>query len=169
MKMTLQDIYARCEEVGDCMEWQGGMSHGNTPVARVSGGNVVSVRRYIFTELLGNELPKGRSASIRCHNQRCVAEAHIYSATRTDIMNMAVETTRYGKRLSRNAKIAAKARARLSSLTPEQVQFIKESPLSGSAVAKVVGCAKSTANCIRSGRTWKPYIGNPWAGIGART
>ena len=168
MKMTLNDIYERCIEVGDCMEWQGGMSHGNTPVARVSGGNVVSIRKYIFTELLGNELPRGRFTAITCQNQSCVARAHIISADRTYIMHAASAATRYGQNPVRNAKIAAKARARTSSLSPEIVQAIKESPLSGAALARELGCAKSTVNNVRANQSWKTYTGNPWAGMGAR-
>lgn len=168
MRMTLADIAAMTDEVGQCWEWKGGMSHGNTPVARVSGGNVVSVRKHIFTELLGNELPRGRFTSMSCGNKKCVAPNHIEAVTRRTVTKKASEATKYGKNPVRNAKIAAKARARTSSLTPEQVQAIKASPLSGQQIADEMGCAKSTANCIRAGRTWKSYTGNPWAGMGAR-
>lgn len=78
MKWTLDRILDNCEEVGDCLEWQGRMGCGGckvTPIykARINGKAVnVPVCREVW-ELTRGPIPAGRIVYRKCCNDRCVS------------------------------------------------------------------------------------------------
>lgn len=77
---TLADILARCIEEGDCLLWQQGTTGQGYPCAAFNGLKTVNVRRWVL-EQLGHDMTGRRSMS-RCRNRLCLAEKHLFPATR---------------------------------------------------------------------------------------
>lgn len=156
--VTLDTIYGRCDEVGDCWIWRGACSH-KAPAINI-GGMSTSVRRFIAGTLQGKSI-KGRYVTVCCGEPLCVAPDHLRVVTRSQLNTMAARRTGYGQNLARAAKLA-QARRRRARLSPELVQMIRESDLSDAQLAKQLGVAKSTINDARRGDTWRDYHNNPW-------
>ena len=155
--VTLDTIYGRCDEVGDCWIWRGAVSHGTAPAINIDGKST-NVRRFVVG-LLGRQT-KGRYVTACCGAPLCVAPDHLRVVTRSQLNTMAARRTGYGQNLARAAKIAQARRSR-AHLSPELVQMIRSSDLPSAQLAKQLGVSKSTVNDARRGDTWRDYA-NPW-------
>lgn len=71
---TLDDLNARCEEVGDCWEWQRYINTGNVPQVRYEG--VPSPARRVAWEMVNGPVPEGKVITNTCSNFRCINPAH---------------------------------------------------------------------------------------------
>lgn len=164
--ITDEYLKERSVEVGECWEWTGAMSNGATPVFRPPGKKTLAVRIAI-AQRKGLTVTSKTPATTTCSNPKCVNPEHVVVKPRTFIQRRAAKETGYAQRASRNAKIAAAARARLSTLTPEMVQAIRDAEGFAREVGAKFGISKSSVIDIRAGDTWKTYT-SPWAGLGAR-
>lgn len=160
-RYDLEAIEAKCEIVGDCWHWQGGKSN-KTPAVR-DGEKTVNVRRYIFTELLGQEIPPKRLVTMGCGNLDCVAPDHLVVRTRKQMQAAAAKRTKYGNSVVRNAKIAKAKRAR-SPYTDEFIEQVRAMEGSSREIARQLNLHSSTVNQWRKGVVRNP-INNPWAGL----
>lgn len=159
MKGTIEAIHAKCIEDGDCWIWQGAMSHGSRPVARLEGSRKnVSVRRLVL-ELRGVH-PGKRMAYPKCANQACVCPDHVQAMSRAKMHTLIAASTGYASTPERRAKIAA-AKRKLSPITPELVEEIRTSPESGHAIARRLGFCQATVQAIRAHESWRDYQ-NPY-------
>lgn len=159
---TIESLIARCEEVGECVEWQG---YADNDVPQVShGGKLVSVRRLIL-DLGGIAVRDGSFASCSCGNKRCVKPEHIVQRTRLQHLQKmnAIGPNNTGARV---AKLSMHARKR-SKLTIEKVRELRMSGESSMTLSKQYGVSRQTISRIRAGDVWKE-LSSPFAGLGAR-
>jgi len=161
--MTLDDIKARCEEVGDCLEWQGSYTTSGSPML-YHDGERTTVRKVVYALKHGRQLPDGHVASNCCCNPRCVSEDHVRGITKTKMLERTRANTNHELRA---ARIAATKRRNEAKLTPEQVQMVRDSQETNLALAAQLGVHHSLLSAIRNGKAWRSYT-NPFAGLGAR-
>lgn len=156
---TLNTIYERCVEEGDCWMWQAGKSHGS-PAFRFNG-QVVLARRYILEQLQKKKLKPGFLAHMRCGNLECVNPAHIIQVTRAELQQLTADRTQYGLSQTRSMKLAQRQQA-ISSLTWDIVRTIRSMEGSHRGISKKLGIPLSTVIDIRKHHTWKetsPFLG----------
>lgn len=161
--MTLDDIKARCEEVGECWEWQGSYTTSGSPML-YHRGERTTVRKVVYAIKHGRELPDGHVASNCCRNPRCVRDEHVRGITKAQMLESSRANT---NQQLRAARIAATKRRTDAKLTDEQVQMVRESSETNLALADQLGVHHSLLSAIRNGRKWREF-GSPFAGLGAR-
>lgn len=156
---TLADMKARCEEVGECWEWQRGFqNHGKSP-AVVHKGKRMNARRLAWMLANGKPVPEGHVVMSTCSNRRCVNPAHMeVMAKQTSMSKLAPKCST----AARSAKIAS-TRLASSHITPEMRQMAISMDGPAHKAAKVLGIAQSTVSKIRRGR--QHGSGNVWGGL----
>lgn len=155
---TIDDIHARCEEVGECWEWQRGyQNHGRTPCA-VHGKLRLPARRLAWMLANGKKVPTGHVIVSTCGNTRCVNPSHTRAMKKTDCLVLIAAKPISA---SRREKIIATKRAQ-SRVTQamRQAALTIEGPAHVAAAA--LGIAVSTVSKIRRSA---PAAGNPFAGL----
>lgn len=162
--MTLDDIKARCEEVGDCWIWQGATSQTGYPIVKVNGEGCRLVRRVVLG-LKGVCLKKRQPTVTTCNDKLCVCPNHVKSSNPSSVGRMAAKRGAFSSP-ARGAKIAKVRRAAADAkLTEEQAREIRMSPESGPALAARYGVNRSRIQAIKRGAAWKEYTDNPFAGL----
>ena len=157
--LTLEQIHARCEEEGDCWLWPGATINGY-PQARIGDKGGQMLRRYIFTVLLGNELPLGRVVASICENRLCCAPAHLFSMTYSKRLRLAY------KRGSRNQameyiKRRETRRQQGTVLDMEKARQIRAREDEPNAVlAAEFGVHPKTIYSVKAGLTWREHAPN---------
>lgn len=158
MSQLIDRIRSRCEEVGDCWEWQGAVQQrSRTPVMRCNGQHRC-VRRAV-AEDLGHSI-EGKVVTYRCGNHLCCNPEHVQVMTKTALQK---RTNKHHVRymsLSRRQRVAAARRA-TAKLTLEQVQAIREDARPQREIAKDYGVSQTTVSRIRRGEIWRNYT-NPF-------
>lgn len=155
---TLDDLKSRCEEVGDCWEWQRGFQcHGRTPSVNYLGVRMAA-RRLSLMLHTGLSLD-GLLVMQTCGNKSCVNPDHLKSMTKEKAMSKlaAKSSTK-----ARNAKIAA-TRRKQSPVTPAIANDIRTSTDCAETLSKLHGVSKSTVYQIRRGS--RHATSNVWAGL----
>lgn len=159
MTPLVEQINARCIEVGDCWEWQGALQAcGSTPTVKVKG-KVISVRRLLLKHLGVNV--HGKVCTYKCGNALCVNPDHLEAIGRKKLSRRLVKQTNYTASIVRRARLADRARHR-GKLTLELVQEIKQAEGTQRAIAARFGVSQTTVSCIKRSKTWKDYA-NPFA------
>lgn len=162
---TIEAIYARCIEEGDCWLWQGATDGNHVPMMRLNGSRkLIPVRRFIL-EMNGRNLGVLRATNT-CDVRMCVNPEHAVGWPSSRLIKRAAIVSGYAQHPARNAKISSKKRE-ASPLTPELVHEIRTSPESGRAIAIRLGYCQATVQAIRAHETWKEYGGH-FAGLGIR-
>jgi hypothetical protein len=100
--------------------------------------------------------------SFTCDNIDCVHPKHIRMFTRKQLQAITAERTQYGSDPVRSLRLAKAAQAK-SSLTWDQVREIRAMDGTDRGIAREIGLAFSSINCIRNHRTWKEN--SPFAGL----
>jgi hypothetical protein len=160
---TLETIYARSIEEGECWIWQGTMCK-TAPVLR-HGRKIYPVRRYI-AELLQGKRTAGLFAHMCCGNLNCVAPDHIRLYTRKQLQQSTAARTGYGSNPARVAKLKRSAEHRYQR-AQEQIDAIRNAEGSMRQIARDTGVCFDVVRRIRNGETYQP-ANNPWMGLGAR-
>jgi hypothetical protein len=161
MTPTIESILAQCEEVGDCLEWQGRMQNGSPQVyvGRVNGKSRYRTARRVFTELLvcGPIHPFMRCTTT-CGNERCLAQEHLKMRT---YKQMARINAKRGLQSTPHAR-AAIARGRRNrsdvKLSLEKAREIRQSPLTGVQLAAVYGVNRTLIGAIRRNEIWRESL-----------
>lgn len=161
---TLATIAERCIEVGDCLLWQGATTGGGKPAIN-NGGRSVSLRAYIFTDLLGKKVPRGKLVSYTCTNPLCVEGEHLKAMTRKEMTKRSIERTGYPERADWLAK-CARAGQRSSGIDPDLIEVARNAEGSNRKVARETGLSRHVVDGVRGGRTW--VKATPFTGLGAR-
>ena len=153
---TLSDVRDRCyiDDFG-CWCWR--MCHfrraPNAEWVDASGVRKRGPVRRIAWILSGREVPDGHIVTIdksMCPRTDCVNPKHMQCITRKGFCTLADPLAKARHRRS----VTKYARGR-SSLSPEDVQAIKDSPASSYVEAEKWGLNPSTVQCIRNGKTWR--------------
>lgn len=159
MSTLIDQINARCVEVGDCWEWQGAMQAcGSTPTVRVKG-KTIGVRRLLLQHLGVNV--RGKVCTYKCGNALCVNPEHLEAIGRKKLSRRLVKETNYTAGVLRKVKLAEKARHR-SKLTIEIALEIRQAEGTQREIAARYGVSQATVSCIKRGATWKDYA-SPFA------
>ena len=152
----LNKITDRCEEVGDCLEWQGHVSSGGSP--RIWHEGKTQSARKLMLKAHGKpcDVPPKHKLVCTCENRRCVNADHIAIVPLAKfVRERLVPGTNH---LLRSAKIA-KARRAGAKLSDADVADIRAS------AEKV---SRAYVSSIQLHRRWRDHTISPWAGMGAR-
>jgi hypothetical protein len=165
--MTLDDIKARCEEVGNCWIWQGAVSATGYPITKASGvrSGCLLVRR-LAVELDGRPAKPRQPVLASCGDKLCCNPACLKPSNASAVGKAAAKAGAW-KTLARRAKIAKAQREKVGKLTQEIVTEVKTSHESTRVIAKRLGINRRRVVDIRNGRAWIDYS-NPFAQLGAR-
>lgn len=151
--MKLSDILARCDEVGECMLWQGGMTGMGLPIARLrSGDSPTSLRRHVFV-LSIRELRPGECVWTSCGESRCLHPAHLRAGTRPQMLLALRRAGRYRSVAMTMQRIQA-GRMR-GKITLEIARAIRVSDEPATAHAERYGIDVSLVRRIRRGEAWR--------------
>jgi hypothetical protein len=158
MSQLIERIRKRCEEIGDCWEWQGALQQrSRTPVMR-SNGNNRCVRRVI-AEDQGHNI-EGKIVTYKCGNHLCCNPDHLQVMTKTALQKRTNKNHVRYMSLSRRQRVAA-ARRNKSKLTSDQVQAIRDDTRPQRAIATSYGISQTTVSRIKRGEIWRNYT-NPF-------
>lgn len=164
---TLETIEERSKKSGHCLIWQGATTGGDkheTPAIK-DQGRTVSLRTYIFTELLGNSIPDGKVVSYTCKHHMCVATKHIKAMSRKVLTERAVKLTGYTKNAGWIAKCKAAGRSKCD-IDPDLIEAARNAEGSNRKIARELNLSRHVVDGIRSGRKWAKAT--PFTGLGAR-
>lgn len=157
MTVTVESIHAQCEEVGDCLEWQGRTQNGSPQVyvGRPNGCSKYRTARRVLMELLkGEPIPAEMRCVATCGNGRCMS--HLALRTYTQIGKSAAK-----KGASPSAKAARTrgARKRASTkLSMEKAREIRASELSSAELALLHDVNRTLIYAIRRGEVWREGV-----------
>lgn len=150
--LTLDEIKARCEEVGECWIWQQGVNSAGVPIAR-SRNKTVPVRREVAYLDHGREAPKGYFVISACQDRRCVAPECARVLSASQYVRWLNDTGRFNTPAVAIAKsVAAAARSALSNEAAREVRDSIRAGADRGEVAREYGISRSYANRIAKGR-----------------
>lgn len=162
MNLTLEYLYGRAVEVGECLEWGGPMQHGSpiVSIGRNGGKNhqYRTVRRVIAEIEAGAPLSSRIRCVADCGNERCILAGHIAKKTYKQVAAM---NKAKGLQSSSHAR-AAIARGRRNrgdvKLSIEIAREIRASDESGPKLASVYGVNRTLIGAIRRGEVWRENV-----------
>lgn len=156
MTSELERIKENCVIVGDCWLWKGYAVDGKHPRMSVNG-RLESVRRLV-SEAFDGPLQNGVIVVGCCGDDRCVRciKRTTFSRMRTGIRKPAT-----------TAMKIARVKQSKSSVTIEDIKFIRSSELNGRELDAIFGKSSGWAAAIRRGKIWKDAA-SPFARLGAR-
>jgi hypothetical protein len=159
---TLETILARTDAVGQCLEWQGIMSHG-TPQIRIDR-KLLSVRRVI-RDLQGNPATVDVFLAPSCCNSKCVHPEHIMDRSTAKHMQVMGKLVKHNHPV-RIAKLQ-KAKASERALDDEGLAVVLSDPRRAQDVADELRVSKSLVNRIRRGTAYRQVSAskNPFSGL----
>jgi len=161
----LKKIESRCEEVGDCLEWQGHVSSGGSP--RIWHEGKMQSARKLVLQAHGkpSEVPLKHKLMTTCENPRCIHPDHLVIVPMAKfVRERLVPGTNH---LLRSAKIA-KARRAGAKLSDADVSDIRASTEKDHILAERYGVSRAYVSSIQLHRRWRDHTISPWAGMGAR-
>ena len=165
MNELIARIYKHVEEEGECWNWTGALqSCGASPVMRWKG-KTNSVRRLIMLERGPNQ--PTMLATYTCNNPMCVHPEHTAWALRRTVQRRTTTEQGHQNAVLRCKKLSDKARAK-GKLTLELASAVREAEGVQHEIAVRFGISQATVSAIKTGKTWRNYGGNPFAGLGAR-
>lgn len=165
--MTLEDIKARCEEVGECWIWQGTVLRKRFPVAKANNETLYP-KRLAWAAHHGKPVPDGMcvvNRPAKCHDPLCCNPDHLAAVTKRQVLQQVVDDGKLHTTKTR-AKIAAAKRAG-SKLSDQAVHEIRFSDEPVAVLAARHGISETYGHMIRRGDSRKDYS-SPFAGLGAR-
>lgn len=146
-----------CTACGDCLLWNQGVQSQGHPQAHINGKAGVLVRRYLFTELLGQRVPKGHLVTTKCGDRLCLALEHV---TTMSMSKLKARDYSEGRRIvateypSRLRGMLAQGR---SVLDWDKVAEIRAAgpEVTNTALAAKYGASLKTIGNARRGKSWR--------------
>lgn len=158
----LDDVLARCwvnEETG-CWEWRQSFAMGRpgsrVPVAWFAKkARVMSVMRIVWD--MTHAAPFGKRLVWRkCQCDTCVNPKHLRAGTRKEWGAWMVENGKQRTKQTTADRRAARIASGTTILDAEKAQFIRESELTGTALAEMFGVSPQAISRVRTGKAWAP-------------
>ncbi len=154
---TLETLLARCDEVGECMEWTGYYNSTGHPFLRHDGGQWLA-RRLAYV-LNGGHLPAGYVLANGCGNPRCILPAHCIKETKTTHL---ANLSKIGK-TGGIPRLAATLHPR-PGMTMELARALRTEPGTITDKAKRHHLPLDVVSDVVQGDAWKQYS-HPFAGL----
>lgn len=155
MNTELRDlILSRCVEVGDCLEWQGGLNSAGHPVMtyrQYRGGMV----RRMLADAMDRDI-EGKVLRMKCMNKRCINPEHTLAGTRQQACKQAGKAGRLSAPTKRLRCYIA--RMRWAKLTPEKIADIRASSEPDRVLAARHNVSIKTINDARRGLSHKATL-----------
>lgn len=155
--MTLDDILARCDDVGECLLWRGSCNKtSGIPMVSLSfSQRGVSARRAVY-EMSGREIPRGHCVWPKCGNRLCLHPEHLIAGSRKQLgrhlrAQGRTRTPAVLAKCARNGRVNAR-------LSVEIAREIRISTASSQELADRYGVNKSTINNVRRGESWRETV-----------
>ena len=114
-KELLKKIQSRCEEVGDCLEWQGHVSSGGSP--RIWHEGKTQSARKLMLKAHGKpcDVPPKHKLMTTCENPRCIHPDHLVIVPMAKFVrdrlvantNHQIRAAKIAKTLRQSAKLTA--------------------------------------------------------------
>lgn len=154
-------IRMRCVEEGDCLIWQGARSDSGQPCMHHNGKTRAMVRRVLYAEVNGVEIPDDRCVITTCGQRLCLNPKHLKEVSRGEVRTHAAKLGAY-KSAARVLKRTATLRKK-SHITDEVVARIRGAKTAREAHEQT-GVSLPYVYQIRDGVRRVP-LGNPFAGL----
>ncbi len=154
MKLTLDNLFMYCAPEGACLLWNLGHNSAGKPLARIDG-RVVLVQRYVYTELMGKSLERGRRVTTRCLNPSCCSPDCLVGMTCSQIQRRSYKVGQRSTRSEYAARLERFIKQGRTKLTPADVIEIRNSTERPADLAARFGVARTTIDSARSGRSWR--------------
>lgn len=161
-----REILLRCEDAGgDCLKWSGAHNKQGHALVR-HDGNVRRVDIVLWTAVHGKAIKPGHTLVRTCETPGCCNHDHHKQVTRSAAMKKAFAEIGFGGEVH-GRRVSQAVRHKIGSLTPDEVELIRTSPLNGAKLARQMGKTKSVVNGVRSGKCYRDYSqpANPFAGL----
>lgn len=156
--LTLEEIYARCIEDGDCLLWP----VQSKPGARRSRPGIGKLqrnpRRVVFELTRGVELDSTMRVLDTCGNRRCCCEHHLVALPLDKAAKAQAERGDFNRRPQSLAQLA-KRRGR-AKLDMDKARAIRSSPEPSDVLAERYGVSAQTIRMVRSGAIWNEQAAN---------
>jgi hypothetical protein len=162
IKPTAAQVYAKCNEIGECMVWSGNCNNhvpnfylGQGPGSGKNKlGTYFSCRRIVYEEMSGLVIPPKMYPVAMCRDKMCVRYEHIKLLTRKQIGMLLAKEGKYSSPQRRAAIAAGIRKSGKAKLTIELAREIRASSETGKAIAKRLGVDKSLPPRIRRNQAW---------------
>jgi hypothetical protein len=165
--MTLEEIKARCEEIGECWEWKtkarsrAGLTHPHMRTEK--GGPPKLVRRVAYELHTGKPLPADRYPVPKCGNPFCIRPEHQKALTQAEKDRRTGKIA--GASQTRSASIARAWReSGRTTMTLEKAAEIRAAEGSLKALGARFGISASMVGAIKRGEYWRDHA-DPFAGL----
>lgn len=145
---TMEDIHARCDEVGECLLWKFATDECGRPVAYM-GGLHTSVRKFVYAQG-GNVIRANYFPIPRCGDKRCLSHLVL---THRSVLN---SNSRARSLMIPATRYAHQMRGNFAKLNPEIAAQIRLSEESEQVWAERLGVEQRAIKRIRAYETWKP-------------
>lgn len=156
MTITLEQVLAHCEPIGECLCWMGRM-HNGSPVIKGTDREM-RARRIVFAALSKAEIPSGKHPIPTCRDPRCLNFKHLALRTTQQIAQLAAAEGRFASPSRKAACTAAARKSPNAKLTPEMVAEIRVSEESGPVLAERYGVNRSLIPRIKRGDAWASAV-----------
>ncbi len=155
---TVEELLAHTFEDGDCLIWTGRLS-GSSGHPKWKKSHTV---RRLMWEMQVGPLKAGQLMTVTCGNPKCIQ--HLAITNRAEI----ARKTNADPRVKAIKRIKSSAIARKTAkLSIEKAREIRNSEMTGKALAVVYGVSEDLISKVRHHKAWPEPI-NPFAGLGAR-
>lgn len=156
MTLTLADIYSRCDEVGECMEWTGYCRDGRPLLWHTEERHWLSVRRRVIDLTRVKPLDTKRYHVVaKCRNDACVAADHLRVVGKAHWLTEAAKRRGPGYHA---AHTSGNRRRSSIKLTLDVAREIRASTLSSRKEAELRDIAPSLVRAIRRNEVWREGV-----------
>ena len=146
---SLERFHTKYDEVGECWEWNGGLSNHNVPIFCYEKKRRTA-RRFIL-EHKGLDLT-GKFVRYKCNNYLCVNPDHLRVLSKKEYMASMVKDSK--KSPLRSQKIAKTKQERYGKITMEQANEIRMIDGTCRVIAAQYGISASLVTKIRRNEAW---------------
>lgn len=146
---------ARYEEVGECWEWQAGISKATKVPIFCLKHTSVTARKFIMAA--NGHDTDGKYVVYTCGNRVCVNPDHLKVLTKKQ--HMVHMGKHVGIGVTRSHKIAKAKRAAVGKITMEQAREIRASSATCKQLSEQYGLSPSRISVIKRGRGWSEMNG----------
>jgi len=131
------------KQPGGCWLWVGATNSDG--YGKLWNGHKTTDAHRVSWEISNGPVPAGMCVLHKCDNPPCIRPSHLFlGSNQENSLDM-----------KRKGRSASGARNSHCILTPDDVRFIRTSPLKATPLRKMFGVSDGAIRSIREGRSWK--------------